>query len=163
MNIVITLPQKLWWAIMLGNKTYECRKSFPQIQLKHSKVYVVIKGTTKVAGYFTIDSILSTNDFNAVWRNQGSKLFIDWEWFNKYVKNYKRLLHLWKISRVYSFDDTVDLEEYFGIKHNPQSFVYTNKEPYVRQTLKRILDEESNKLIHPSTYLRRTKKDDLPF
>lgn len=162
-NIIITLPRKLWWAIEHGYKTYECRKSCPLIKYNQSKVYVVEKGTTKVIGCFTIDSIVASNDFAMIWQKYGKKLFIDRDWFLKYVTGYKRLIHLWKIGAVYKFEQTIDLEEVFGVKHNPQSFIYTDCEPYIHLNLVRVLDVERNRLVSPSTWLKRKNEDDLPF
>lgn len=160
-NVIITLPKTLWIAIKNGWKTYECRKNIPKNVTENSKVYVVLKGTSKVAGCFTVDSYLSTNNFNEVWRYHGHHLFIDRLWFDKYVQNHKGMIHLWKISRVWEFQDTIDLEEYFGVKHNPQSFIYTDKEPFVRQTLVRMLDVEIDRMITPSTWFKGYLHKDL--
>lgn len=162
-NIVITLPQKLWWAISHGFKTYECRKTLPKGLHAKGKVYVVIKGTTKVAGCFTVDSFYSTNNFGEAWRYMGKKLFVERQWFVKYVVGHKGMIHLWQIGKVWTFDEVIDLEEYFGIKKNPQSYVYTFKEPYIRMTLQRVYDPERQKMLSPKHWARRDNTDDLPF
>ena len=124
-NIIITLPEALWEAIQSGRKKYECRKSLPKIELWESKVYVVIKGTSTVAGYFTVADIISSRDPEALWRDYGKHLCINREWFNRYVSGYSGIIHLWEVGKVKTLEG-VNAED-LGIKRNPQSYIYTER------------------------------------
>lgn len=134
-HVIITLPKSLWEAIRKGEKTYECRKTYPKIPVNTGRVYVVIKGTHYVAGYFTISHIVASDDAAFLWYTRGSKLAIDEDWFVDYAASAKEYLYLWRINQVYSYEGRRDLQEYFNVKHNPQSFIYTDKEPYIPGTL----------------------------
>lgn len=137
-NIVITLPESLWLAIRMGLKQYELRKSWPKIPMFTGRVYVIIKGTSRVAGYFTLENVIQAKDLAGAWRLYGRKLAIEYEWYLDYVQGVKGNLYFWAIHSVYKFDGNIDREEYLGIKHNPQSFVYVRKQPYIPGTLERI-------------------------
>lgn len=162
-NLIITLPKQLWWAIEHGHKMYECRKTLPKLAQKGSKVYVVEKGTTYVRGYFYIDSIVSTNNYYQAWKNYGQKLFIELEWFNNYVRRHHGFIHFWKIAGVCTFYDKIDLKEYFGVTHNPQSFIYTNREPNIPHIIAQILDPKKNKMVKKSYSIYSDIPDDIPF
>lgn len=160
-NIIITLPRNLWLAIKSGIKSVEVRKSTPKVTLGVSKVYVVEKGTTKVVGCFTLDRVGTCSNAAFAWEWFGKQTFVELEWFNNYLKNCKRGIHAWFIRCVWSFDDTVDLKEYFGVQHNPQSYIYTDKEPFIQMTLVKVLDNKTGKLISPSTYIKLYSEFDL--
>lgn len=162
-NLIITLPWQLWWAIEHGHKMYECRKTLPKLAQKGSKVYVVEKGTTKVRGYFYIDSFISTNNYYRAWREFGRKLFIEEEWFNNYTRNHYGSIHFWKIAGVCKFERDIDLNLYFGITHNPQSFVYTDLEPKIPHTIAQLLDPEKNKMVTPYYSEYSGIPNDMPF
>ena len=130
-NVIITLPKELWEKIVLKEKQYELRKNYPKINVLSSRVYVVIKGSTYVAGYFNVGAIWETDDFNQLWQHYGKQLGITFDWFCNYVYTVKHKAYLWQIDNVYRYRGNIDLEEYFGVKHNPQSFIYTDKEPFV--------------------------------
>lgn len=134
-HIVITLPQRLWNSISNGSKAYELRKVLPGFNPYVTRFYVVIKGTHFVAGYFTVSQALSFDDTENLWNKYGKYLAISKKWYLKYVSSMKHFIYLWEIHDVYMYDSLVDLEEYFQITKNPQSFVYTLSEPTVKQTL----------------------------
>lgn len=162
-NLIITLPKQLWWAIEHGHKMYECRKTLPKLAQKGSKVYVVEKGTTYVRGYFYIDSIVSTNNYYQAWKDYGRKLYIKEEWFNDYTRNHYGFIHFWKIAGVCKFESDIDLNLYFGITHNPQSFVYTDLDPYIPRRIVQILDPEKNKMVTSSYSIYYDIPYDLPL
>lgn len=145
-HVIITLPESLWLAIKMGVKTFECRKAFPRIPILTGRVYVIIKGTSQVAGYFTIGSVIYSDDFVYLWKTYGRKLFIEPEWFSDYAYSARKYLYLWEIDQVYSFDGVIDREEYFGVKRNPQSIVYTSREPYIPGSLVRYRHYESGRM-----------------
>lgn len=162
-HLIITLPKNLWWAIEHGQKLYECRKAVPKQATAGSKVYVVEEGTTHVRGYFFIDIIISTNNYYQAYQDFGKKLFIDYEWYNSYVKGCHHPIHFWKIAAVFKFEKFVDLKECFGINNNPQMYCYTNSEPSVPRSLVRILDPDKNLLVKPSQIRLGDLPNDLPF
>ena len=134
-HIIITLPKSLWNSISNGSKAYELRKVLPFFTPNKTRVYVVLKGTRYVIGYFTVSQAIACYDTERLWSQYGKYLAISKEWFLQYVSSKKRVLYLWQIRNVYQYNCLVDLEKYFQIKRNPQSFIYTLNEPYVRQTL----------------------------
>lgn len=162
-NVIITLPRVLWWAIEKGPKMYEIRKRKPQVEIGKTKIYVVGKGTTKILGYFTLDSFIQSNDPYLLYKQVGKKIWVDWQWYNKYVQDHKGSIYAWKIREVYKCEDTVDLEEYFGVKKNPQSYIYTNRDPFLHTRLVKILDPERNCMVSPSIFRKEYRNDDLPF
>lgn len=162
-NVIITLPRVLWWAIEKGQKMYEIRKRIPNLVLGKTKIFVVGKGTTKILGYFTLDGFLMSNDPYFLYKQIGKKIWVDFQWYDKYVQNHKGKIYAWKIREVYKCEDTVDLEEYFGVNKNPQSYIYTDRDPFLHTRLVKILDPERGRLVSPSTFWKTYDKDDLPF
>ena len=130
-HVIITMSLSQWQAIRIGKKTYECRKNYPRIPAFNGRVYVVLKGTNHVAGYFTLDTVIASSDARLLWFSLGEYLAIDEDCFVNYAASAKGLLYLWHIHQVYSYHGHIDLEEYFAVKHKPKSFIYTNKEPQI--------------------------------
>lgn len=125
MNIVITLPQQLITKILLGEKRYEIRKSLPKLlHLQKSWVYVVEKGTSEVTLAFKVNNILYGNMYSELWRSMHGKAGIPIEWYNRYVRNAKRI-YIWSISERIYFKDPVDVKKDLLIEKNPQQYSYT--------------------------------------
>lgn len=89
MDIIITLPRELWTKIVTGEKSVEMRKwNLPEhFDVRRDKVFVVIKGTTKVVGCFKVERVTFNFAKVAAWEEFGDKLGIDYEWFDKYWGN----------------------------------------------------------------------------
>lgn len=147
----------------MGIKMFECRKAWPKIPLFTGRVYVVIKGTTQVAGYFTLCNVIKTNALGQAWHDYGKRLAIEYDWYCQYAASAREYLYFWELDGVYKYDGVRDLEEYFGVKHNPQSFIYTDKEPYIPGTWERVNNPELRKMVRPNRNLKPMCLDDSEF
>ena len=125
MDIVITLPKNLWAAICSGEKEFECRKRIPRNFMRaYDKCWVILKGTTDVVGWFTIDEFLTCVDVEEIASHYLDKLCIDRAWFNEYAKH-DDVLSLWKINRnVYELTYPQDRYQFLNVLNNPQSYAY---------------------------------------
>ena len=125
MDIAITLPSSLWDKIVSGEKTIELRKNFPKdFCFKYDRVYVLLKGTTKIAGFFYVSSFEdfyaeSINDFDPIL----SKISVPKQWIINYV-GYSSLVYLWHIRKVVPFVNFLDRSYIWNKKTNPQSYFY---------------------------------------
>lgn len=125
MDIAITLPRSLWDKIVSGEKTIELRKNTPQeFNEKTDRVYVCLKGTEFVAGYFTVLSFRLI-DANLVtsFKNIVKKIEVPEQWIDDYLKN-SSLAVLWYIDDVVSFAGNGVYRSVYNLDKNPQSFVY---------------------------------------
>jgi len=124
MDIAITLPKHLWDKIVSGEKKFECRKRVPfNFMRAYDKVYVILKGTKDVAGYFSIEEFryMFVEDVD---QKLLDTLCIDRKWFDEYAKHYDEL-HFWKIRKnVHEFPVPKDRETFLNLAANPQSYVY---------------------------------------
>jgi len=123
MDIAITLPKELWKKVVSGEKTYELRRKFPSnFTIGADKVYVILKGTKNVIGYFKVIANLKVQIHDAVMRSR--QIGVEPEWIARYLDYGNKLGHLWKIGNVTVFSphsmNIVDLH----LKSNPQSFSY---------------------------------------
>lgn len=126
MNIIITLPKELWTAICAGKKLCELRKSIPsKFTIKQDKVYVAIKGTDQVVGYFNIEYTMPFHSFKATHEQFSKMLQVPWSWIEKYVADCRKAV-LWGIAYPYEFYLPVSRSISFALKSNPQSYVYTD-------------------------------------
>lgn len=127
MDIVITLPQTLWKKIVSGEKSIELRKNFPKMfRVNSDKIYVILKGTTRVAGYFHVSSFEyfyaeSISDFDPII----DKISIPKQWIINYV-GYSSAVYLWHIRNVHCFVKLINRRSVWNLKTNPQSYVYVN-------------------------------------
>lgn len=129
MDIAITLPKFLWEQICSGEKQYECRKSIPRNFFRDTdKVFVILKGSTDVVGWFEITRFLSCVEVDEVKEKYLNKLGIIEEWLDEYAKH-EDVLQLWEINPVvYEFSKPQNRESFLGIRNNPQSYVYCHPE-----------------------------------
>lgn len=123
MDIAITLPKKLWEKIVSGEKVYELRKECPRrFTMGSNVVYVILKGTKDVVGYFTVLSMSPVRINDAVRCN--NLICADAGWIAKYLDYGNQKGYLWKVGDVNVFfphsKNIVDLH----LKSNPQSFCY---------------------------------------
>lgn len=166
-HVIITLPFNLWQAICNGSKLFECRKVIPRIRPFSGRVYVIIKGTDFVAGYFTLSGIIGTDDAEYIWEYCYGNLAVSKEWFMNYAATKRKLIYAWEIDCVYQFSDKFDKTEYFAINRNPQSIMYTNLEPYipgclVRGTKHTIPFLRRNDVMPISLYYHESWYDNIP-
>lgn len=153
-HAIITLSLYQWGEILAGRKLFELRKSIPRIHPFSSRVYVVIKGTSIVPGYFTLSGIIGSDDIDYLWDYCAGNLGINIGKYHVYASEMQECLYAWEIDSVYRYDFPVDIIHNFGIANNPPSHIYTKIEP-VRQAL-RIRGEE-----HEQSFLDRNK--DMPI
>lgn len=123
MDIAITLPKKLWEKIVSGEKVCELRKECPRrFTMGSNVVYVILKGTKDVVGYFTILSMSPVRINDAV--RCKNLICADAGWIAKYLDYGNQKGYLWIVGDVNVFfphsKNIVDLH----LKSNPQSFCY---------------------------------------
>lgn len=127
MDIAITLPRSLWDKIVSGEKTIELRKNFPKMfHVNSDKIYVILKGTKQVAGYFQVSSFEyfyaeSISDFKPIL----AKISVPRQWIVNYV-GYSSVVYLWHIRYVHPFVKHIERRSIWNMKSNPQSYVYIN-------------------------------------
>ena len=125
MDIAITLPLDLWKKIVSGEKSIELRKNFPkEFNVKTNRVYVILKGTTRIAGYFMVSSFEafyaeSINDLYPIL----NKIAVPKQWIIGYI-GYSSMVYFWHIRSVVVYPKYIDRIYYWKMQTNPQSFVY---------------------------------------
>ncbi len=166
-HVIITLPKHLWEEIVAGRKLFELRKSIPLIHPFGGRVYVVIKGTSIVHGYFTVSGIVGSDDTDYLWEYCGAYLGISNDWYQRYASTMRHCLYAWEIDSVYEYRTPLNIKKIFGIAHNPQSFVYTHGEPN-EETIRARGEEheqsflERNEVMPVSLYYRGSWYDRIP-
>lgn len=166
-HLIITLPLQLWGEIVAGRKLFELRKFIPHVHPFSGRVYVVLKGTNIVPGYFTISGIVGSDDTEYLWDYCGGNLGISKEWYQRYASTMIHCLYAWEIDSVYVYYFPLDIKKIFGIARNPQSFVYTHGEPNTESI--RVRGEqheqsfiERNEVMPISLYYRGSWYDQIP-
>lgn len=124
MNVVITLPDHLIRAIIMGEKFFEIRSKKP-LHFDNTKdvVFVVQKGSKKVPLYFTITRFLHLSDNRYI----AKKAAVSIDYINNYRKG-KKYICAWVIGCACKVDCPFDLYSSLNINKNPQSFVYKDYE-----------------------------------
>lgn len=124
MDIAITLDQSLWDKIVSGEKGIELRKDIPSFFNKNKdKVFVIIKGTDKVVGYFFVDFFFATTPSVLLTSPKWMRLIsVPQDWISKYVEKASHV-YLWYISNVFALRQTIPRIE-MGLKSNPQKYAY---------------------------------------
>ena len=86
MDIVITLPKVLWLKIVSGEKLVEMRKWYLPSHFNRQTdcIYVVLKGTRRVAGFFKVVSVSGRIRKQAAWHEFGDGLGVTYERYSKY-------------------------------------------------------------------------------
>ena len=131
MNIIITLPHYLWAHICIGTKKIELRKKIPlNFQTNESKCFVVLKGTHRIIGWFTISQFTKMPTPKPCTPDFAKALCVPRNWVDEYLKK-SDYCYCWHIKDVYAYKQRVDIKENFEIHSNPQSYVYTDKDPTV--------------------------------
>ncbi len=166
-HVIITLSLQQWEEIYAGRKLFELRKSIPRIHPFSGRVYVVIKGTSIVPGYFTLSGIVGSDDTDFLWEYCGGYLGISKDWYQRYASTMRHFLYAWEIESVYKYNCPLNIKTHFGIERNPQSFVYTTAEPNETTiSVRNIKHEQSfldrNELMPISLYYRGSWYDNIP-
>lgn len=126
MNIIITLPLYLWLNIAGQKKTIELRSIVPRLFNRYAgRVYVCVKGTDAVYGYFEVERFEHVAFPFAWYAKNGYAVHVPYPWFKEYAANHKRVF-AWHIRHAVEFDIPCDLRQHFNVTHAPQSFVYTS-------------------------------------
>lgn len=166
-HIIITLSIHQWGEILAGRQLFALHKSIPRIHPFSSRVYVVIKGTSIVPGYFTLSGIVGSDDADYLWEYCAGNLGINIGKYHVYASEMKECLYAWEIDSVYRYDFPVDIKHNFGIANNPPTHIYTEIEP-VMQAL-RIRGDQltqsffSRNFVMPiSLYYRGSWYDNIP-
>ncbi len=166
-HVIITLPKQQWEKIVAGRKLFELRKSIPLIHPFSGRVYVVLKGTSIVPGYFTLSGIIGSDDTDYLWDYCDGNLGFSKDWYQRYASTMRQCLYAWEIESVYEYKTPLNIKKIFGIAHNPQSFVYTHGEPNeetirVRGDLHTQSFKTNNFVMPVSLYYRGSWYDRIP-
>ena len=125
-DIVITLPERIWYCICSGGKKIELRKRIPEeFDINFSKVWVIRKGSSQIMGYFNIESFREDQEYMKRIVDIAIAAVVSVEFVRSYYQGYKKAC-IWNIGPVYKSDMLYDRYAMFGMKHNPQSFVYVD-------------------------------------
>lgn len=129
-KFIITLPCSLISKICTGEKKYEMRKKVPAICGTVEITFLVVeKGSGKVTAKFIVDDVIEDTNFSKLWKQYGKYLGIDKDYFDKYIKNSKKV-YLMHIKKASIFLKPLSLKEDLGIKQAPQNYcIYDNKLP----------------------------------
>lgn len=127
-NVIITLPESLWEKIVSGEKKIEVRKNAPKGEFDVTKVYVIIKGTDIVAGYFTLNDIIICDSVWWFYTMYEKQIGVPFEWLLKYAGGLYKKLYGWRVGKIKCLEKLNLFRSDFGLKSNPQSFVYTEKD-----------------------------------
>lgn len=123
MDIAITLPKNLWEKVVSGEKAYELRRDFPRkLRIGADKVYVILKGTTKVVGYFKVMKAFQVRIHDAVMHSR--LIGVEPEWIARYLDYGNKSGYLWLIGDVTVFSPHEKSIVNLHLKSNPQSFCY---------------------------------------
>ena len=117
----------------------------------YDKVWVVIKGTNKVAGFFKIDVFQTCINIQEIEKNYLDKICIDKAWFNHYSRH-EDVLQLWQInSVVYELTIPQNRQEFLGLLQNPQSYAYCHPNIKEQRAFPKGRAFKANALL-PSNY-----------
>lgn len=106
MSIIITLPKDLWLKIVSGDKGFEMRKwGLPKhFNFEKDNVYVVLKGTRRIVGYFEVVKVESRVIKDVAWDNFGKELGVSYDWFSKYWGDDDyRVMYFFEIGHCHDF------------------------------------------------------------
>lgn len=147
MNIIITLPTKLATLIYEGKKTIEVRKSSPLcFDPRNDVVYICEKGTGIVTGMFSIEKFTISDRPSYIWSLYHKNICIEKQWWDNYTK-YTNVLCLWHIKFTEQFQKQYPLEQYFGVKKAPQSYVYTDAEWFLNDSFMVEIETSKEKAV----------------
>lgn len=154
MNIIITLPCTLVNAILNGTKSVEIRSKIPaRFNIDEDVVFVVEKGTRRVPFYFSIKQFSIYKNCHEAVRDNIKYAGVCYDWLVKYTQS-KPIICVWVIGRVCRLLSPKRVYETLEIKHNPESFNYTEVEVssfYITEAFwsKRVHSEEKSSVFMP--------------
>lgn len=121
MDIIITLPKEMWHKIVIGDKDVEMRKWCPitHFNLKTNFIYVVLKGTKKIVGYFNVVNFSGRLRKEPAWLEFGSRLGVSYEWFSKYWGEERSPMYFFEIGDCHVFGPHLQIE----VPCAPQKYV----------------------------------------
>lgn len=125
MDIAITLPKSLWDKIVSGEKSIELRKTRPyHFDIDFDRVYVVLKGSSDIVGYFNITEFVATTT-SCLMTNHNwlRKIAVSQDWISNYVEG-ADFVRLWFIGKVVQFKVPLSRTFTMKLKNNPQSYIY---------------------------------------
>lgn len=167
-HAIITLSLHQWREILAGRKLFVLRKSIPRIHPFSGRVYIVIKGTSVVPGYFTLSGIVGSDDTDYLWEYCAGNLGMTEGEYQLYASTMSKCLYAWEIDSVYEYNWALNIKADLGIERNPQSFVTTTAEP--NETTKIVQGRrhqqsflDRNKDMPISIYFRGSWYDNLPL
>lgn len=121
-KFIITLPCSLISKICTGEKKYEMRKKIPAFVGTEEITFLVVeKGSGKVTAKFVVDDVIEGTNFSKLWKQYGKYLGIDRDYFDKYIKDSKKV-YLMHIKKASIFLKPLSLKEDLGIKQAPQNY-----------------------------------------
>lgn len=126
MDIIITLPKDLWTKIITGEKSVEMRKWYlpKHFDVTLNRVYIVLKGTKRVVGYFEVKRVAYNYVKVAAWEEFGDKLGIDYEWFDKYWgKDVNRDMYFFYVGDIHVLGSHRNLQ----VARAPQKYINIDK------------------------------------
>lgn len=125
MDIAITLPKSLWDKIVSGEKSIELRKTRPyHFDIDFDRVYVVIKGSNDIVGYFNITDFMGTSPSCLMTcHNWLRKIAVAQDWISNYIEG-ATSVHLWFIGKVFQFQKPLYRPFTLKLSNNPQGFIY---------------------------------------
>ena len=134
MNIVITLPADLIAAILDKKKCFEVRSKLPRnFDPQKDVVFVAMKGFQKVPLYFTIFKFYTYTKHSDCNDYIAQRAAVPTQWIANYMEG-KDCIHAWVIGYVCELAYPTSVWHQLQIKHNPQSFIYTQYE-WKRETV----------------------------
>lgn len=154
MNVVITLPADLIAAIKNKKKSFEIRSKLPRnFDPQKDVVFVCQKGTNKVPLYFTILEFYTYSIYSDCKDYIAQRAAVPTKWIADYMEN-KDYIHAWVIGYVCELAYPTSVWHQLQIKHNPQSFIYTQYE-WKRETVNKcfvsdfITYNDIENMMHP--------------
>lgn len=125
MDIAITLTKSLWKKIVSGEKTIELRKTRPyHFDIDFDRVYVVLKGSSDIVGYFYINGFIATTpSILMTSQNWLRKIAVSQDWLSNYIEGVSLVL-LWFIGKVVQYKEPLSRPFTMKLSNNPQSYIY---------------------------------------
>lgn len=122
MKVLLSIKPEFAEKIFEGTKRFEFRKSiFKNTQVKRIIVYASYP-VQKVIGEFEIEEILKASP-PALWKLTQNYSGITKQYFDQYF-TVKDMGYAIKINKVIRYESPLNLQEDFGIKFPPQSYMY---------------------------------------
>jgi predicted transcriptional regulator len=140
--IVLAIHPQYGKAILQGTKRVEFRRN----GVPESVSGIVLYATSPVQGILGFveisDCIIASP--SQLWKMFGSSGMIPRKVFLDYYKNYK-IGKCYLISRVFSFQESIELKKWTGLSKPPQSFAYLEDEKWLLLKNQYLLEQAGKK------------------